>query len=51
MQSASSDNSETYYQMAQAIAFMRQHHLRQPDLAAVAHHIGLSDYHFQRLFT
>ena len=30
---------------------MRQHHLSQPNLANVAQHIGLSEYHFQRLFT
>lgn len=30
---------------------MRQYHLNQPDLAAVAQYIGLSEYHFQRMFT
>ena len=44
-------DSEDYDRIAQAIAFMRQHHLSQPDLATVAQHIGLSEYHFQRLFT
>ena len=43
--------STDYDRIAQAIAFMRQHHLSQPDLATVAQHIGLSDYHFQKLFT
>lgn len=40
-----------YERIAKAIAFMRQNHLNQPDLATVAQHIGLSEYHFQRLFT
>ncbi|WP_256871640.1 bifunctional transcriptional activator/DNA repair enzyme AdaA [Nostoc sp. TCL26-01] len=44
-------NTEDYNRIAQAIAFMRQNHQSQPDLATVAQHIGLSEYHFQRLFT
>lgn len=51
MKSESVYNSEDYDRIAQAIAFMRQYHLSQPDLATVAQHIGLSEYHFQRLFT
>jgi AraC-like DNA-binding protein len=51
MKSESVHNSEDYDRIARAIAFMRQHHLSQPDLATVAQHIGLSEYHFQRLFT
>ena len=43
--------SETYQRIARAIAFIRQHHLEQPSLATVAHHVNLSEYHFQRLFT
>ncbi|MBW4442309.1 MAG: methylated-DNA--[protein]-cysteine S-methyltransferase [Plectolyngbya sp. WJT66-NPBG17] len=42
---------DTYERIAKAIAFMRQHHLEQPDLATVAHHVHLSEHHFQRLFT
>lgn len=45
------DNDETYRQIAEAIAFLHQHHLEQPDLAAIARHVHLSEYHFQRLFT
>ncbi len=41
----------TYELMAKAIAFMRQHHRQQPDLAAIAQQVHLSEYHFQRLFT
>jgi AraC family transcriptional regulator, regulatory protein of adaptative response / methylated-DNA-[protein]-cysteine methyltransferase len=44
-------HSEDYSRIAQAIAFMQQTHLSQPDLTTVAHHIGLSESHFQRLFT
>ena len=44
-------NSEDYERIAQAIVFMRQNHLSQPNLATVAQHVHLSEYHFQRLFT
>ena len=43
--------NEDYQRIAKAIAFIRKHHLSQPDLTTVAQHIGLSEYHFQRLFT
>ena len=43
--------SENYQRIARAIAFIYQHHQSQPDLIAVSRHIGLSEYHFQRLFT
>jgi AraC-like DNA-binding protein len=43
--------STDYDRIAQAIAFMKQHHLSQPDLATVAQQVHLSEYHFQRLFT
>ena len=45
------NNSEDYNWVARAIAFIQQNHLVQPDLTTVAQHIGLSDSHFQRLFT
>ena len=45
------DDRATYELMAKAIAFIRQNHRQQPDLAAIAKHIYLSEYHFQRLFT
>ncbi|PSF35421.1 6-O-methylguanine DNA methyltransferase [Aphanothece hegewaldii CCALA 016] len=44
-------NSEDYQRIAKAIAFFRQNHLTHPDLITVAHHVNLSEYHFQRLFT
>jgi AraC family transcriptional regulator, regulatory protein of adaptative response / methylated-DNA-[protein]-cysteine methyltransferase len=51
MKSENVYDSEDYDRIARAIAFMRQHHLSQPDLATVAQHLRLSEYHFQRLFT
>ena len=51
MESPSIYDKEDYHRIARSIAFMRQNHLDQPDLAAVAQHIGLSEYHFQRMFT
>ncbi|HEY9709766.1 MAG TPA: AraC family transcriptional regulator, partial [Oculatellaceae cyanobacterium] len=48
---AISYNIEDYERIAQAIVFMRQNHLSQPDLATVAQHLHISEYHFQRLFT
>lgn len=43
--------NEDYQRIALAIAFIRQNHLNQPSLSAVAQHIGLGESHFQRLFT
>jgi AraC family transcriptional regulator, regulatory protein of adaptative response / methylated-DNA-[protein]-cysteine methyltransferase len=51
MKDASICDSENYARIARAIAFMRQHQQSQPNLATVAQHIGLSESHFQRLFT
>jgi AraC family transcriptional regulator of adaptative response/methylated-DNA-[protein]-cysteine methyltransferase len=45
------NSSKDYSRIAQAIWYMRQHYLSQPDLATVAQQIGLSDHHFQRVFT
>ncbi len=44
-------SSSPYQKVAAAIAFIRQHRDQQPSLSAVAQHIGLSEHHFQRLFT
>jgi AraC family transcriptional regulator, regulatory protein of adaptative response / methylated-DNA-[protein]-cysteine methyltransferase len=43
--------SEDYARVEQAIRYLEQNAQRQPDLSEVAAHIGLSEYHFQRLFT
>ncbi len=51
MENPSINDSEDYHRIARAITFMRQNHLDQPDLVTVAQHIGLSEYHFQRMFT
>ncbi len=49
--SSTCDLSDRYQKVADAIAFIHQHRSEQPSLSAVAQHLGLSDYHFQRLFT
>lgn len=43
-------SSTDYERVARAIAYLRRHANTQPDLAAVAHHLHLSEFHFQRLF-
>jgi AraC family transcriptional regulator of adaptative response/methylated-DNA-[protein]-cysteine methyltransferase len=40
-----------YARIARAIGFLREHAAAQPDLAGAARHVGLSEFHFQRLFT
>ena len=40
-----------YDRIAKAIVYIREHFKTQPDLETIAAHIGLSPYHFQRLFT
>ncbi|HKI52289.1 MAG TPA: methylated-DNA--[protein]-cysteine S-methyltransferase [Geothermobacteraceae bacterium] len=42
--------SDTYQLIAQAIRFIEINALAQPSLDRVAEHVGLSPYHFQRLF-
>src|SRR5512139_1516839 len=43
--------AEDYRRIEQAIRYLEEHFLEQPDLSATASSIGLSEYHFQRLFT
>ncbi len=43
--------SEDYTRIAQAIRYIEANVDRQPDLNEVAAQVGLSEYHFQRLFT
>jgi AraC family transcriptional regulator, regulatory protein of adaptative response / methylated-DNA-[protein]-cysteine methyltransferase len=43
--------SEDYARIEQAIRYLEANAYRQPDLNEVAAHVGLSEYHFQRLFT
>lgn len=40
-----------YQRIARAIAFLDEHWREQPSLGAVSRHVGLSESHFQRLFT
>lgn len=40
-----------YERIEKAIQYIETHCDRQPDLKAVADHIGLSEFHFQRLFS
>ncbi len=43
--------SDDYQRVAQAIRFLEENARRQPDLVEVASFVGLSEYHFQRLFS
>ena len=44
--------TDTHYaRIARAIEYLRRHAEDQPDLAAAARHVNLSDHHFQRVFT
>lgn len=40
-----------YTRIEQAIHYLETHYQRQPELAEVASVVGLSEFHFQRLFT
>jgi AraC family transcriptional regulator, regulatory protein of adaptative response / methylated-DNA-[protein]-cysteine methyltransferase len=40
-----------YGRIAAAIEYVEQHTQQQPGLKEIADHVGLSEYHFQRLFT
>jgi AraC family transcriptional regulator of adaptative response/methylated-DNA-[protein]-cysteine methyltransferase len=44
-------SSEDYLRIEQAILYLENHYKDQPNLEEVAASIGLSEYHFQRLFT
>jgi len=44
-------SSEDYARIEQAILYLENHYKDQPSLEEVAANIGLSEYHFQRLFT
>ncbi len=43
--------SDDYLRIEQAILYLENHYLNQPSLEDVAANIGLSEYHFQRLFS
>ena len=44
-------SSDDYLRIEQAILYLENHYKDQPELDEVAASIGLSEYHFQRLFT
>src|SRR5262245_30826335 len=44
-------SSEDYLRIEQAITYLENHYKDQPSLEEVALNIGLSEYHFQRMFT
>jgi len=48
---SSSESQLQYQRIARAIRFLRAHASEQPPLSAVAAEVGLSEYHFQRLFS
>lgn len=43
--------SEDYERIENAIRFIRENHINQPELAAIAAQVSMSEFHFQRLFT
>jgi AraC family transcriptional regulator of adaptative response/methylated-DNA-[protein]-cysteine methyltransferase len=43
--------SEDYQRIEQAIQFLEENYQRQPELSEIAANLGLSEYHFQRVFT
>jgi len=44
-------SAEDYLRIEQAISYLEDHYKDQPGLEEVAANIGLSEFHFQRLFT
>ncbi len=40
-----------YERIARVIRYLDAHHAEQPDLAKLAGHLGLSRFHFHRLFS
>lgn len=44
-------SAEDYLRIQQAIEYLESHYREQPGLEQVAASLGLSEYHFQRLFT
>ena len=51
MQTHRKQLSEDYLRIEQAILYLENHYQDQPELEEVAANIGLSEYHFQRLFS
>jgi DNA-O6-methylguanine--protein-cysteine S-methyltransferase (EC 2.1.1.63)/Transcriptional regulator Ada len=51
MRNSIADQARHYQQVARAIAYLRQHARSQPSLGELAHHLGMSEFHLQRLFS
>ena len=51
MQTDFRQSSEDYLRIEQAILYLERNYKEQPELGEVAANIGLSEYHFQRLFS
>jgi AraC family transcriptional regulator of adaptative response/methylated-DNA-[protein]-cysteine methyltransferase len=45
------NTSLDYQRIEKAIRYIEDHYKTQPSLRQIAEHVGLSEYHFQRLFT
>ncbi len=45
------DHHHDYERIAQALSYLEDHRIEQPALEEVAGHVGLSPFHFQRLFS
>ena len=45
------DKSAAYDVVARAIRYLREHAREQPSLDDVAAHVGLSEFHLQRVFS
>ena len=45
------EQSEDYLRIEQAIQYLENHHKEQPSLEEIAASVGLSEFHFQRIFT
>ena len=43
--------SEDYLRIEQAIEYLEKHAITQPELSEIASAVGLSEYHFQRIFS
>ena len=51
IESCESELVNDYERIAQLIRFLGDRHIEQPDLATLAAHAGLSQFHFHRLFS
>ncbi len=46
-----SQSAQDYALVEKAIRYLEEHRREQPELAEIASHVGLSDFHFQRIFS